>query len=331
MIGPGAFRFILAMAVFAHHASRLAIGSAAVYIFFALSGYWMHRMWVARYAQTKRPYVTYLVSRAWRLLPVFVLVGIVNILVLWTLRGSIGDVLGPSWWLSTVSGLIILGYAALPTQPLYPAWSLDIEMRYYLIAPAMSELGRRPRMIGVLLAAAGCMSLVTAALWEPRTGMLPYLIFFVLGLSVASTGREPGRRAAWVGLAAMVMLTSAVIALRPGALFGGASPGPDFAWNPAFNIAVALSLLSFALFTVRAHSGTGDRMLADLSYIVYLLHWPAVQWLTWLDKPPLERVPYLGLTIAVVLVAGYVIWLGFDRPINAMRSRWVAKRAVGSG
>ena len=72
--GPGAFRLILASLVFVHHTSRLAIGPAAVYLFFCLSGFWIYRMWNGRYSKTVNPYLTYLISRLWRLLPTFLLV-----------------------------------------------------------------------------------------------------------------------------------------------------------------------------------------------------------------------------------------------------------------
>ena len=45
----------------------------AVFAFFALSGYWITRVWSGRYRHTRHPYPTFIVNRWWRLAPVFLL------------------------------------------------------------------------------------------------------------------------------------------------------------------------------------------------------------------------------------------------------------------
>ena len=71
LASPGAFRLILALAVFLHHSTGFNIGMSAVLIFFVLSGYWVATMWAHTYAHTRTPYLTYLISRVWRITPVF--------------------------------------------------------------------------------------------------------------------------------------------------------------------------------------------------------------------------------------------------------------------
>src|SRR5258708_13297126 len=71
LLSPGGVRLFLAMVVVVHHSLPLRAGSWAVDVFFVLSGYWITRMWNTRYRQTRIPYITFLVTRWWRLAPVF--------------------------------------------------------------------------------------------------------------------------------------------------------------------------------------------------------------------------------------------------------------------
>ncbi len=80
LTGPGLFRLLLAEVVFIHHLSRFACGTAAVYVFFSLSGYWIYQMYTRRYSKARFPYLTYLISRAWRLLPTFWLISLLAVI-----------------------------------------------------------------------------------------------------------------------------------------------------------------------------------------------------------------------------------------------------------
>ena len=123
---PGLFRLNLALMVFVNHTTRLSLGSAAVYIFFILSGFWISTMWTKRYSRTRSAYVTYLVSRSWRLLPVFILCSLITWAMLFC-RGALPN-LTDSVFHEAFSNTLILGYGSLFYQANVPAWSLDIEM-----------------------------------------------------------------------------------------------------------------------------------------------------------------------------------------------------------
>jgi peptidoglycan/LPS O-acetylase OafA/YrhL len=70
-IGSGLFRLFLASLVVLHHSFPLRLGAWAVYAFFILSGFWICQMWFRKYSQTRTPFLTFLVSRWWRLAPVY--------------------------------------------------------------------------------------------------------------------------------------------------------------------------------------------------------------------------------------------------------------------
>ena len=130
---PGAFRMALALSVFLHHTTSYNIGMSAVLIFFVLSGYWVTKMWAATYSKTRSPYLTFVISRFWRIVPVFALCsGVTWALLYW--RGETPAHIG-GLARQIFSNLFILGYNALPYQANVPGWSLDMEMQFYLIAP----------------------------------------------------------------------------------------------------------------------------------------------------------------------------------------------------
>jgi peptidoglycan/LPS O-acetylase OafA/YrhL len=126
---PGLFRLLLALIVFVHHTTRLGIGQAAVFIFFILSGFWISTMWIHRYSKTKNAYITYIISRIWRLLPVFVLCSAIS----WGMllyRDSIPH-FTESFVRQLVSNIFIFGYSSLLFQANVPAWSLESLLQNY--------------------------------------------------------------------------------------------------------------------------------------------------------------------------------------------------------
>src|SRR5262249_50667477 len=102
MFGPGAFRWLLALTVLAHHTTPLRLGAWAVYVFFILSGYWITRMWDEKYRRTRLPVLTFLVSRWWRLAPVLVCCMAIMISVSWA-SGWPLPALTPGWVLRQVA------------------------------------------------------------------------------------------------------------------------------------------------------------------------------------------------------------------------------------
>lgn len=321
--GPGALRLILALAVFAHHISSAGIGFAAVYIFFALSGFWIYRMWSAKYEASGTPVLTYYISRYWRLAPLFVLAGIVTAIGYRLLGRAV------EWTPATViSSVTILGYASLPVRPVGPAWSLDIEAQFYLLAPALIWLIRRAPT-GPVLAGAALLSALGAILGLKAT-LLPYLLFFVLGIAAAHVDWRPARLSVWMPLAAMGALTILLL-LSPwrSVVVAGAHPGPWFAWNEPYNVGFGLAVIPYAISTTARRGGRHDSMFADLSFAVYLLHWVAAQWLAQIGAGHsfAGRVPFAIVAVLATLAASWLAWIAVDRPLNRMRAAWVRRRA----
>jgi peptidoglycan/LPS O-acetylase OafA/YrhL len=325
---PGAFRFVLAMIVFVHHFSGFTMGKYAVYVFFVLSGFWLHVMWVERYAGSRRPYLTYLVSRVWRLAPVMALVSAITIPFLLVIGQPAREVLAAHPLHLFFSSTFLLGYAWLDYLPVGSAWSLDVEMQFYVITPLLTVLLLR-RFEWPLLLAATVASAIGATVIETPT-FPKYAIFFILGMSAAASGWAPSKRLATTS-ALCIPVIIAIITISPwsDALWGGAD-ATEFhhRWNPVLNVVLALMTVPFALHTVRQKSDRTDRMLADLSYIVYLAHWAGMQlFFTLAGHPFVERLEVAAASFLVIPLVSYGIWRFYDKPLNAARARWVASRA----
>jgi peptidoglycan/LPS O-acetylase OafA/YrhL len=219
--GPGFFRLALAMVVFVHHVSRLALGGAAVYLFFVLSGFWIAKMWRTEYVSTRSPYFTFVVSRVWRLWPVFFLTAGLGML-LWRLSGQ---AVSPPLAFSTVA---IFGYS-MQVVPNVPGWSLDIELQFYVLAPLLLWLGARSKPF--LIAALG----LTAFAWlSPVPGLPRYLPLFLLGV-LYERDQRPISTGLALGGAALTLLGLLLVAASPwrGILLGGAHVTSLFAFNAA--------------------------------------------------------------------------------------------------
>lgn len=201
--GPGFFRFVLAVLVVIDHSTRLALGGTAVDLFFILSGYWIATMWRGRYAQTREPYLTYLASRSWRLLPVFIICSAIawgEVLINARLPTRL------DWPHQVVSNLFLLGYRSLDFQANGPAWSLDVESQFYILAPLLIFLAAHNVRWTLICSAAIA---ICAWLVGDTVSLLPYLPFFSIGLISAEVGWKPGNELARTA----VMMFGAILAI----------------------------------------------------------------------------------------------------------------------
>jgi peptidoglycan/LPS O-acetylase OafA/YrhL len=325
--GPGLLRLALAEIVFVHHLSRFAIGSAAVYVFFCLSGFWVYRMYVGRYSATRWPYFTYIVSRAWRLLPVFWLVSIITLLLL-HFNGTLGLYSRASGEIHFIlSNLTILGYNSLRAQPIVPAWSLDLEVQFYFLAPfvALLLLSRKIRPVWVLIASSALA--IASVLSGNRFPLASFLVFFVLGMTVASLDWRPTAKLAFSCLAvAGLALLCCLLSPWRGILLVGAHPGPLSIYTPHANVVLAVWVVPYAIYTTGQKGFKLDGMFADLSYLIYLLHWDAAIVLASQPGSIMHRLLLATIAWVLVTVLSMAIWKFFDHPINQMRSRWVSRR-----
>ena len=320
--GPGAFRLWLALVVVLHHFTRIEIGKAPVLVFFALSGFWVHRVWNARYSATRAPWLTFIISRWWRIAPVMVLTSVIAMATLIAVRSPELPAITGQPLRQIASAVFALGYAQLSERPVGPAWSLDVEMQFYLIAPILAQMVRRVSALAAMLGAMVVFQL--GLMFYPEVALPVFVPFFVLGM-VASQHQWKAPSGSLSGglLAASVAL---VVALQFSPWQG------DFLrengnWSPLFNILIAALALPHALASVTRRGDRADAVLADQSYIVYMMHWPVIVIFRATDwGSPAQTMAAAMALCALIGSLSWLVWRHVDVPINRMRQRWVDAR-----
>lgn len=332
--GPGAYRFILAMLVFVHHTSSLGFGPGAVYIFFCLSGYWMYAVWVNKYEKVNFGYRTFVVARLIRLLPLFWLANAIGYAAaIWSGKFSVDHWLEqmhsvPSLLFFVFSHLFLMGYSWLDHVIIVPAWSLVVELQFYILLPLFVALMRWAGWLVFPLSISLALVLYGGPAFETVLG---YAFFFYLGMFASSFRWAPSM---WVVRAttALAVFTIGVLLALPSTravLIGGVHQNDMYlSWNGLANALLAIMLLPLTIWSAESNSDDLDRMLGDLSYAVYLIHAPlVVVYSSWSGKLPfIERFPYWLMLVATLLLASWFSWYFLDKPVMAWRTRYLRSR-----
>jgi peptidoglycan/LPS O-acetylase OafA/YrhL len=233
-----------------------------------------------------------------------------------------------------VSSFFLLPTEILPI--LLVAWTLTIELWFYVVFALILFLPER-----WLIAALSVWFVVLVAInWAGPISANPYLelptnamaIEFVFGGAVALLFRKLNRLAAAiagiVGVAVVIVLGNPV----PADLYAG--PGLERPFT--LGVGYALILLSITALEHR-FGGVGAlrrfTVLGDMSYSLYLGHVLVLSLLgrVWasLSGPfgtnLVAVIAWWILTIALVLIVGYLSYRLVERPVMALSKRWRAK------
>jgi peptidoglycan/LPS O-acetylase OafA/YrhL len=337
-----------------------ARGEVGVSVFFLISGFLLYRPFVvASMAGTPRPRLgPFLVRRALRIVPLY-----------WVALTVVYLVNGPSS-VNGVGGLLqTYLFAQVYSQHwvlhgISQAWSLDIEVVFYLLLPVWALLlARRRRTPSMQLrvelgALAGVYVLSTVFRWfvlahpsgatDTWHGWLPsWADMFALGMALAvasawyaQRGQEPawaGRRGAdvacWVAAAGVYVVFATSVGLSTDPLRVG-SVRTELSAHVLYGLFAALLLLP----AVFGEPGRGPvrRLLTWrpvafvglVSYGVYLWHQFVVQQLLKHTGWQLFDVPYwqfLPVALAATVALAAVSYVLVERPGVATGHRWVRR------
>jgi peptidoglycan/LPS O-acetylase OafA/YrhL len=325
-------RLIFAVAVIFSHSFELlhqgdpvesltgsaSLGTLGVCGFFLLSGYLTAQSWHGE----PQP-LAFLMKRALRLYPAFVVASLVSVFIVGPLAASTADYWGqwvPAKFLSDVIALrqprTPPVFASSPVPSVNGAmWTITFELRCYLLLTALGLVGafsRRASMLAftTLLAVAVIATGPANPGDEGRAllGISGYMLWFA---SIYMTGvlaflyRD---RIAYRRSLAIV----AVVVLMFG-LFG-----PNEAFRPA-----VLTGGAYALFYVGQSRSTllaRLRTREDLSYGLYLYGWPVTQ-LASLWFPSIKPIPMFLVVLLVSATLAFASWRLVEKPALRFKRR----------
>lgn len=299
----GVFRCLLALSVLLVHDMdgwfKLIDGAAAVQCFFLISGFYMALVLNERYRDVGRFYF----NRALRLLPTYWAVVLLTLAaatlatkptfiatalqsdLTWDARAlvlfSSVFLVGSDVMLfvrPTEAGLVFTADFwneppyLFPYHPIPPAWSLPVEMAFYALAPWLVR--SRWRLLAGLLLGLAIRVIVYKAFgshdpWRYRFFPAELGVFCAGGLAYHFyRTMQVNAGARQIGIACLVILIAAMLA------------HPYLPPTARYVPITALMLASLPFVFALTRDNTTDRWLGELSYPVYLLHFPVLQYVS---------------------------------------------------
>jgi peptidoglycan/LPS O-acetylase OafA/YrhL len=335
----GSIRFLLALAVVVVHVANspfhLGVNSLlAVEGFYAISGFLIAFVWDVKYSKESDGIRSFYANRAariyflyWTVLGLTLIAGVIfraatgkwplylssdvssslQILLYWlvsnlTLAGS-----SIAYWLGAENGsLYFTGDYASATQQVWgllvlgPAWTLELELCFYLLAPFILRL-RLPWIVGLCLASFalrfGWYQIGhDVDPWNYR--FFPFELGVFLMGAIAYRISKSVRSNRSISFAAYLVTVIAVGAYLP-----------PYLANHRFVYLIIFAAVLPMIFEL-TRNWPADQFLADMSFPLYLVHWPVVLLLR--DQPSVVQILLSVLSAALLVI--YV-----ERPIDSWR------------
>lgn len=319
-------------------------GFLGVDIFFVISGFLITGQVLRGLEAGRFSPADFYARRARRLLPAaYVVLALTLLAGSWLLGPQERAELVAQHWgaLGLASNYVLWGQsgyfsASAELKPLLHFWSLSLEEQYYLLLPALLLLagpGRRG-----LMAVAGLvlLSFVAGLVWQRHEASAAFYGLptraWELGLgSLGAWAQRHGRLGpAWLrGPAAVLLLVLPLAPLPP--LAGLDHPGANA-------LLVALATLALLLSAPAAAAPRVLRPLVglgDISYSLYLVHWPLIAFVNNAWVGPADAPALAGWRAAAGLAAlplAWALWRGVEQPTRRWplpHGLWAWARVLG--
>jgi peptidoglycan/LPS O-acetylase OafA/YrhL len=320
-IKPGVFRLALALIVVIYHLSKyMFLGGFAVYCFFILSGYWVVRMYSEKYNNLKMATLKFYASRIIRIYPLYIAMTLLTLFMNIIFTAGYTDLLksfNPLNWI-TIFGLI--GYNTGPWI-IPPAWSLDIEMQFYIIVPVIWLIISKLKMTTLFLFLAFliwfnfCFNIFEIGTVYKHK-VMPFLFYFILGAKLYLNPDLFSKKQVNIGVLLFIIII--VLHYIFPTLRVKVIEKTDLIYFEQINLLLPLLLLPFISYNLKVKSDKKDRMYGNLSYTIYLFHWVLIVPYNYYfsNLGFAQRMPFaLIYILATVVISNYILKY-FEVPIQ---------------
>lgn len=278
----GTYRTLLAlMVVLLHYAKVPFIGQYAVFGFFALSGYLMTLIMQSNYGYTPHGMAAYALNRVLRIFPLYWLCCLIALAILIALGPAHTTEINPTFFVPensrqwTRNIFLILGFNS-PGALISPAWALTVELFYYICIGLGLSRNRQITVVWLVASIAYTAWLIGsgAPFGERYNSIAAASLPFSTGAFIYH----------WRGELSRLFSPLTAKAYSPAVLFGviilnwtvarysGALPGWGFYAN--FLLCALMIISLFNRKHLKFVSKRLDNWLGELSYPVYLVHYP---------------------------------------------------------
>ncbi|KUJ02815.1 hypothetical protein AR275_21275 [Stenotrophomonas maltophilia] len=310
----GSFRFFLAICVVLFHLTAQIpnLGQFAVECFYVISGYLVTMILTKTY---KFEFKSFALNRFLRLYPSYYALALLT-LAMWFILPRMDEFHACWVWADrttdVIGNILIWPWTFFPDQPgdykfrLIPStWSIAVEICCYFLLWAFAARSWR-WTLATLLASAAYHAYSLLSGMEPATRYSPVsaamLAFCTGSLAYRASAIVVKHRPAWMTKTAVQPLLLAVAIGAFGAVWKASLYDGTATTNPYYYAIIAVAAaVSLMFHGTRASGFLGyvDRWLGDLSYPVFLIHYPS----------------------------GYLVWLALGQP-DAIRGWSIALWAI---
>lgn len=298
------------------------MGSEAVGLFFALSGFLMAYLYGGQ-PVTRSTVLDFLVSRFARIYPVY-LVAVVVVMILSIAPGL--DYIQPIQGMKDfVRHVVLLGSSGV-------FWSVPPEIQFYLFFPVLWLCLGQPRQFPVLIAVLMALVAIDGLLGLPGPGILlpSKLPYFVFG---AVAGRlhglwGPASRSPFIGLLALLL---PVLFMSYRYLLPTVDPG-FWGVHSAFASAIIVALVAWqAPLSERIFASAPLRFLGAISFSLYLFHVPAMFLARHTLSGLLPESLVIPLTFVIAGLAAWFVHVTVEMPARQWLVGYWRKSGLRSG